>query len=141
MTRIVLRIVFSIIVLGAFPAFAQTPTSLTPPAASPSLFFSGAELERIEKENHKTSPQISVSTRDVIALGAVLYYGPENWAVWLQNERWTPATKRPDMHIVDVTPDRVMLTFTPQEGGSPRKIVLKPHQAYHLSSRQITENE
>jgi len=41
----------------------------------------------------KTEPRM---VAEDIHLGAVLYYGPERWTLWLQGKRWTPATVNDD---------------------------------------------
>ena len=102
--------------------------------ASP--FFTAEQLQRIDAF---APPAYVASSPDIIHLGAVLYYGPDNWALWLQGERWTPETDRPDLHILAVTPEQVRLSLTPLDKGPAQEISLRPHQSYNRITQTISE--
>jgi hypothetical protein len=108
--------------------------------STPSLFFTNDEMQTIEAAVQKSAQQHPSDNGEDVTLGAVLYYGPENWSVWLQGERWTPTTNKPNLHIVDVAADHVRLSVTPLSGGTPQEITLRPHQTYSLVSNQTREN-
>ena len=123
--------IISIVITATLPAYAQMP----PPALTPSLFFNDEELDVIDKEVRKAPRPLN---RDAVTLGAVLYYGPNNWTVWLRGEKWTPETDRPNLRILDVTPDSVRLSLTPHEGAKPQTIMLRPYQTYNVSSGRVS---
>ncbi|MDD5585947.1 MAG: hypothetical protein PHY92_03195 [Alphaproteobacteria bacterium] len=139
MTRRNSRAIHALVLASVFsflsPVLAQTP----PQAATPSLFFNSEELNRIEAAVNKTEPNGDAAKQEAVTLGAVVYYGPKNWTVWLQGERWTPATKRPDLQILDVKPDLVRLAFAPQNGAKKREITLRPYQSFQPDTGQILE--
>jgi hypothetical protein len=121
----------------ALPVFASSPS----PADMRSLFFSDDELGRIESENSKAEPEAPSRDPKSISLGALLYYAPGRWAVWLQGEKWTPESRRADIKILEVKPGSARLLFTPKDNAVAQEITLSPYQTYHFSSRQITEGE
>jgi hypothetical protein len=112
------------------PTLAQT---------APSLFFNGGELTRIEAEIAGKERPAPETAQDTVTLGAIVYYGPKNWAVWLQGERWTPATKHPELQILDVKPGLVRATYSPPNGAKKSTISLKPYQTFHAATGKITE--
>ena len=71
--------------------------------------------------------------------GAILYYAPDDWTIWLQNAEWTPGTSRPGLRVTQVTADEVRLTLAPPLVAAPRDIALKPYQTYRLSSGVVAE--
>jgi len=97
------------------------------PAPIASLFYTAAEVKAIEGLRRK-NPQ--AEDQSVLHLGAVIYYGPDDWIVWLQGSRWTPETDRPDLHIADVQPNLVRVSWTATPGAAPLDITLHPHQTY-----------
>ena len=102
--------------------------------APPSLFFTPDEAQVIDALAAKEGN----AAQDDIRLGAVLYYGPQNWALWLQGILWTPQTDRPDLHVLDVAGDAVKLRLTDALAGT-RDITLKPHQTYRMATGEIVE--
>ncbi len=125
-------ILFAVLLLAS-PVWANNAA----PALTTSLFFTPVEMDKINAAVQK-SPQMFVD-KDAINLGAILYFGPESWTVWLKGEKWTPGMKRPNLHIMEVQEDRVTLSFSPREGTEKLEITLHPYQTYHISSGQITE--
>ncbi len=105
----------------------------------PSLFFTENEAKQIEDKLQKKDVQDVELEDKTVHLGAVLYYGPNHWTIWLQGERWTPKTSRPDLHIVEAAKDHIKVSVKSQNGEKPRLITLRPHQTYHLRTGQITE--
>ncbi len=101
-----------------------------------SLFFSVADMEKIGQA--VDSSHHFFQDKNVIALGAILYFGPKQWTVWLKGEKWTPDTRKTDLLIKDVQEDRVTLVFSPPEGGETVEITLHPHQSYHIASGEIS---
>lgn len=105
-----------------------------------SLFFTPEEVRAIEKPMEKNTAAAAqpVPMRDV-SLGAVLYYGPGDWVLWLQGERWTPATQHADIHVLEVDADEVRLKLTPSPDVAAREVVLKPYQIYQWSADKVVE--
>lgn len=93
-----------------------------------------------EPETAKTEAVNPAPLTDAISLGAVMYAGINDWAVWLQNERWTPQTNRPNLHIIAVSPDEVKLSITATAGSAAKEITLRPHQTYDPVSGTIGES-
>jgi hypothetical protein len=104
-----------------------------------SLFFTPDETKQIEALANKNGPRNS--SQSDIHLGAVMYYGPGNWTLWLQGERWTPETVKADLHVLDVQPDAVRLTLTATPDMTTREITLRPHQTYRIATGQVVEGE
>lgn len=100
-------------------------------AETSSLFFTPAEIQKIE-----TPGAPAVEPPADIHLGAVLYYKHDNWSIWLDGIRWTPQTRRADLQIIEVRPDRVTLQLL-HETSQP--ITLRPHQTWQASSKKIIE--
>ncbi len=129
----------------SFAALAGLFFLLAPPVADAaqnagsfpvSLFFDDGEQRQIAGETRKAGLKPSGNG---LHLGALVYYGPDNWTVWLQGERWTPATTRPGLQIRDVTPDHVRLSVASWGDDAPRDITLKPYQTYDPITGQIRE--
>ena len=102
--------------------------------APPSLFFTPDEVRRIEPLAAKAAAQRN--DRDAVHLEAILYYGPQNWIVWLNGKRWTPATHTPEIQILEVQSEHIRLQTT----DAPRDVTLKPHQIFHPARGTITED-
>ncbi len=116
----------------------------SPATAQASLFFTPEETQAIaslaQTEPRKSEQSASPGYGD-ISLDAILYYGPHDWTIWLQGEPWTPATNRPGLRILKVSPDRVTLKRTTGEPPTPSfKITLKPHQLWKAGTEEISEN-
>lgn len=109
-------------------AYAETP---------PSLFFTAEEVQTIEAL--KAAQPISVDESGDVHLGAVFYYAPDDWVLWLQGKRWTPDTQDESLRVIDVQPDEVCLAVAFLPGASSQEIRLKPHQTYRLSSGEVVE--
>lgn len=71
-----------------------------------------------------------------IHLGAVVFYAPDDWTLWLQGEKWTPDTVRGDLGVLEVTEDSVSLTWR-DENGVDRNFTLKPNETYEIATGQI----
>lgn len=100
-----------------------------------SLFFSADEVQTIEQPILK-SLAASSAGQDV-QLGAVFYYAPNDWVLWLQNQRWTPQTRQEGLRILEVAPDRVRLVLVDDN----KEITLRPHQTYLVASGRIVEGD
>lgn len=98
-----------------------------------SLFFSSREAHEAEMMALRLVP----SGKGDIRLGAVLYFGPNDWVLWLQGEKWTPETARDDLQVLDVAEDHVRLLWQKNKGEKAVEILLKPHQAYRLATGEI----
>ena len=116
---------------ASFPAFAATELP------KGSLFFTPVETQQIEALASKNAQNNSFYPD--IHLGAVMYYGPGEWTLWLQGERWTPGTERADLHILDVTPDEVRLAVITAPETTSQEITLRPHQTYQIATGRIIE--
>lgn len=98
-----------------------------------SLFFSPSDAHEAEMMAQRLAP----AGKGDIRLGAILYYGPDDWSVWLQNERWTPQTTREDIQILSVDPNEIRITWHSVDHPTPIEITLKPNQAYEIATGKI----
>ncbi|MFA5041240.1 MAG: hypothetical protein WC464_06380 [Bdellovibrionales bacterium] len=72
-----------------------------------------------------------------IHLGAVLYYGQDDWTLWLQGQKWTPETIRSDIRILEVTANDVRLSIREEHGTDEKIITLKPNQSFEIATGKI----
>ncbi len=75
--------------------------------------------------------------RGDIHLGAVIYYAPNDWTLWLQGEKWTPETSREDLRVLAVTVDEVRLSWQGEDDAPPREIILRPNQSYQIATESV----
>jgi len=111
------------------PAHAQG--YVPPPEAS--LFFTPQEAREAERLARQSAP----AGQGEIQLGAVIYYGPNDWAFWLQNEKWTPTTLREDMQVLEVNADEVRLVW--RGGGGSQEVTLRPYQSFKVPAKKYTK--
>ncbi|MDD4615829.1 MAG: hypothetical protein PHW76_01750 [Alphaproteobacteria bacterium] len=110
-------------------AFAQD--SDRPPQAS--LFLTPQE----EHEAEMLARRLSPPGKGDLHLGAVLYYGPEDWTLWLQGEKWTPSTRREGIKILEVGESAVRILWTNPEDNAPLEVTLHPNEAYQIATGKI----
>lgn len=102
-----------------------------------SLFFTANEIGKIETiANHAT---LSATDNGDLRLGAVFYYNPGDWTLWLQGQKITPATHRDDIQVLEVAPDYVRLRLAAASGLAAHEIILKPYQSYRLSTGDVLD--
>lgn len=103
-----------------------------------SLFFTSDETRAIEEAVRRAPPTRAGNAAGVVHVGAILYYGPERWTVWLQGERWTPATRRDGLAILAVNAESVRLSVTPAPGTPPATVTLRPWQSWNFLTGKVT---
>ena len=133
--RAMIRIAIYLGLLGAVFCAAPARAAEMPVA---SLFFTPAQIEQIEAPPPTTAPMPTPPPAD-IHLGAVLYYGPGDWTLWIDGEKWTPDTRRADLQIVEVTPDEVHLDWLKAPNDPARAITLRPYQTYQVATGGVVE--
>ena len=109
-----------------------------PPATS--LFLSPQETREAESQAEKSMP----AGQGDIRLGAILYYAPHDWIIWLRGERWTPQTSRQDLSVRAVSADEVRLRWRGDgDKGAviEKEITLTPNQTYQISTGKIIDRE
>ena len=72
-----------------------------------------------------------------IRLGAILYYAPNDWTLWVRGERWTPDSTSEDLRILSVTPNEVVVAWREDKDSEQKEITLKPNQMYQISTGKI----
>ncbi len=97
-----------------------------------SLFFTRDEAREADMLARRNAP----AGQGDIQLGAVIYYGPDDWTFWLRNEKWTPDTLRDDFQVLEVTADMVRLLWRSDEGM--QEVTLRPFQTFRASAKQLT---
>lgn len=95
-----------------------------------SLFFTPQEARDAEIEAAKSAP----AGAGDISLGAVMYYGADDWTLWLRGEKWTPQTVRDDLRVLDVSANQVHLMWREEAGGAEHEIWLRPHQTFQIAT-------
>ena len=101
-----------------------------------SLFFNSDETKRVEFLAAQQPSQIVSSD---IYLGAIMYYGPDTWRVWMLNRSWSPVTKDDKVQITSVQPNLVRIHLAERADFPARDITLKLHQTWRASTGQIAE--
>jgi hypothetical protein len=119
----------AIIVAGLVLASGVRAEELLPTA---SLFLTPQELYEAEMLARKLPP----APEGDIHLGAVLYYSPDDWTLWLQGEKWTPETVRGDLRVLEVTEDGVRLMWR-DDKRQEHEITLKPNQSYQIATGKV----
>lgn len=89
-----------------------------------SLFLTQKESEQATRLARQAFPAAGG-----IRLGAILYFGEDDWTIWLQGEKWTPETRRDDIRVIAVTPRSVTLIIR-DENGEDKEVVLAPNETY-----------
>jgi hypothetical protein len=107
-------------------------TGVAHAAETTSLFFTPQEIAKIETTS--ASPDAPTD----IHLGAVLYYGPSLWSIWLDGTKWTPDTRRADVQIIEVKPELVRLQL---QNDPAQPIELKPYQTWQAASGMVVEGK
>ncbi|MDR3423472.1 MAG: hypothetical protein P4M13_00120 [Alphaproteobacteria bacterium] len=120
--------VFAMLVFSSLPARADAPA-----LPQTSLFFTPQESRAAEILAQKAQP----AGQGDIRLGAVMYYGPHDWTLWLQGEKWTPETSRPDLRVEEVSANEVRLSWRAEDGSGERDFTLKPNQSYQIATGKI----
>jgi hypothetical protein len=123
------------IILAFLSFVAMAEDAPGPPDTS--LFFTPDESRSIDSLTASLKPNPAATPG--IHLGAVFYYGPGAWSIWLRNTRWTPETTSEDLRVVDVSANKVDLEWISQPGSDPVRISLRPYQTYQISSGKIIE--
>jgi hypothetical protein len=103
-----------------------------PPQSS--LFFTPQETREAERLAEKAAPAGGASN---IRLGAVMYYGPGDWTLWLQGEKWTPGTVHENLHILEVSPAKVRLLWRGDEDSAESDITLRPNETYQIATGKV----
>lgn len=108
-------------------------------AQAPSLFFTQDQRAQIDEEVRKTPPDIAARARHLLHLSSIMYFGADNWTLWLQGKRWTPSTTDPNVTIRSVTPTDVRLSVKLQNGAILDSVLLRPHQSLNLLNGEVME--
>ncbi len=115
------------------------PTPLQAQDAATSLFYSPQELWQIETALRREGSTLLTQAKHVLHCGSLVYVGPDQWIVWLQGEKWTPQTDRPNLHILSVEPESVRLSILMRGEKEPREVILRPNQSLNLLTGAVME--
>lgn len=108
-------------------------------ARTPSLFFMQEERAHIDREIQKNPPDASSRAKHILHLGSIIYFGPENWSIWVQGEKWTATTEQRDIKVLAVTQNEVHLSVKLRSGRLMPHVLLHPHQSLNLLTGQVIE--
>jgi len=109
-----------------------------------SLFFTQDELFSIMRANQGfLAPKLDLTKpsadnkpvdrgRRVITLSGILYHGPNDWTIWLNDERVTP--KNLPEHVKGLTVKREYIVLRWEDIATQKMInvTLYPHQNYNI---------
>jgi hypothetical protein len=112
-----------------------------------SVFFTPDEMAKIATPQVPKAPDLVPLTD--IHLGAVFYYGPNDWTVWINGEKWTPQIRRPELSIIDLRPLQnsprqekglELLVQLPRPSPTGAQVIaLKPYQTWQAATGKIVE--
>ena len=136
------------------PEPAVTADAVEPrKAPGDSLLFSSRAQRLIEEARlrHGGTPRVAATARVVptpaatppaiIHLSAIVYHAPDDWRVWLNGRRYTPAAPPGAIEILEVTADAVRLTWRDGPQQRAREVELQPNQSYLTASGEIIEGK
>jgi hypothetical protein len=98
-----------------------------------SLFFTSQEMREAGMLTRKIPPV----REGEIHLGAVVYYDPDDWTLWLQGTKWTPETEQSDLRVLEVTANDVRLLWRGENGKEAQEILLKPNQSFEIATGKV----
>ena len=119
-------------------ASSATYASEGPPTTS--LFLSPQDVSEADRQAEQSTP----AGQGDITLGAIMYYAPHDWTIWLRGERWTPQTSRQDLSVRAVSADEVRLSWRSdgdQATVIEKNITLTTNQTYQISTGRIINRE
>jgi hypothetical protein len=151
----------ALLVMPASAAWAadQAEPAVSADAAEPrkapgdSLLFSNGAQRLIEaaRLGHGGTAAVAAGGRVVpapaatppaiIHLSAIVYHAPDDWRVWLNGRRYTPAAPPGAIEILEVTAEAVRLTWRGGPQQSARQVELQPNQSYLIASGEIIEGK
>lgn len=74
-----------------------------------------------------------------LQLSALLYYGPQKWALWFGDRQVRQDTAPPYLADLHVTANFVDLSVIPQPGAAPVHVRLRPNQTFLTRQLRIAE--
>lgn len=125
-----MKVLFALLALLIFSGAASADEETLPQT---SLFFTPEETYQVDR----LAQQSQAPGEGDLNLGAVFFYAPNDWVLWLRGEKWTPQTRRDDIRIKEVSAGNVRLTWQAEDGSGPRDITLAPNETYQISSGQV----
>jgi hypothetical protein len=126
-----MRLFFFFILFGFFVFPASAAENEAVPRNS--LFFTMQEISQADMSAHKTPPEHEGD----IHLGAIVYYGPDDWSLWLQGEKWVPGMEHTDLRVLEVTADHVQLLWRGENGAAQQEFTLKPNESFEIATGKI----
>ncbi|MFA6279649.1 MAG: hypothetical protein WC612_02515 [Bdellovibrionales bacterium] len=120
-------------------ALALFASPLRAQEAPPSLFYTPQEVWQIETALRREEPALLAQAKHVLHCGSIMYVSADQWTVWLQGEKWTPQTDRPNLHIQSVEPDSVRLSILLLGEKEPREVTLRTNQSLNLLTGAVME--
>lgn len=130
--------------IGPGPAGA---TDRMPADTADSLMFTAVEVARLEQAiaagplyrlNEASGPEAARSRlRQSLYLSGIVYNGPDNWSIWINNQRIAPGTGTTHYQVVSVSETQVTL-LVPWGEGSVRQVELSVNQRFQPQRGSIT---
>ena len=142
----------AILALAAAIAQAAEPPPKPPeqpPAASSvpeTIMFSIDELTEVRSRAATVTQTKEAAKRDdsqaienaKLYLSTILYYGPNDWTIWVNGKPITAGQEFQAFQITDIKPSYVELTV-PLSAQGMRPVRLSPNQTYIVASGTVVE--
>lgn len=102
-------------------------------SASPSLFFTQAEIDLIYSAHKKRDNHVCIT------LSALIYVTRNQWSFWLNNKLIRPHQTLPvkGLQLVHVTPQKVTFSWRPQASSKILTFKLRPNERILLKEKEI----
>ena len=83
----------------------------------------------------------SAPQREDFQLDAIMFLGRDRWTFWLNGEAVTPESLPQGVAVLEVTPNRVQIAWTPDptKPAATTSFTLEPGQTYLISSGMVLE--
>lgn len=94
-----------------------------------SLFLTAAE------QQDRAAPAAAKPGRT--SLDALVYYGPDQWQIWINGQAYKPDSQNDAIAIVAVTAEAV--TLEQKLDTEPVRFTLAPHQSYDWAEKRVIE--
>jgi hypothetical protein len=97
------------------------------------------EATRLLTGDPAPPPPPPAPPRPNVHLGALIYFSPERWVLWLNGERRTPDNNDGGFRVVAVGRDQARIAWTGSDGSQPYTVTLKPQQTYIAGTGSLRE--
>ncbi|MBP7252668.1 MAG: hypothetical protein KBA75_04200 [Alphaproteobacteria bacterium] len=120
--------------LALCPSLALMLCALLPHGAGAEEIPNSLFLTAVEQQDH-AAPHPTKPGRT--SLDALVYYGPDQWQVWINGQAYKPDSQSDALAIIAVTAEAV--TLEQKRDAEPVRFTLAPHQSYDWAEQRVVE--